>query len=81
MLNNLELPIKVLNTMKYYGIESVFDFMKKKPREILRMRGIGAKYVQEKITKLKILNMDYIQYHIHDFDKQTAKLFGIPLNE
>lgn len=26
-------------------------------------------------------NIDYIQYHIHDFDKQTAKLFGIPLNE
>lgn len=77
LLSDLGLSAKVINTLNFFGIKSVADFMEKKPKEFIRMRGIGTKYIQEIITKLKILNIDYIQYHMPDFDSQTAKFFGI----
>lgn len=46
-LDDLELSVRTSNTLRSYGIFGVYDLVRRKPHELLRLKGLGRKSLTE----------------------------------
>ena len=55
----LDLSVRAFNCLKRAGVNSVNDLINKSPEEMMKVRNLGKKSLEEVVSKLRSLGLDF----------------------
>ena len=58
-IEELDLSVRAFNCLKRAGVNSVNDLINKSPEEMMKVRNLGKKSLEEVVSKLRSLGLDF----------------------